>query len=304
MNRGICNDLFRGFRCTCAVDFDGPYCERDKRDMCVSAPCQHDATCTRSTTTGFTCTCEPAFSGALCERRVIGCGTEPCANNGTCAPTPSGFACTCPAGFIGSTCQLNVDGCLSMPCANNGTCTTMAAGTYACQCEPEYTGPTCEVLRVACGSSPCENGGRCDGHSNGTFVCHCGHRYAGPQCELTAVPCAQSPCLQPATSCYSVGRDFRCVCAHGYRGPTCGENNPSPDDLGVVNECLSDPCQHQGTCGDLVGHYFCACLRGTTGVNCETNVGLPCRENVCANGGTCLQRQALVGLGVSVTGVM
>lgn len=38
------------------------------------------------------------------------------------------------------------------------------------------------------------------------------------------------------------------------------------------NECTSDrfyPCQHGGTCVDLVGRYECLCTSMYTGVNCS-----------------------------------
>ena len=37
-----------------------------------------------------------------------------------------------------------------------------------------------------------------------------------------------------------------------------------------VDECGSSPCQNGATCVDLVNKYRCTCLRGFTGVNCET----------------------------------
>ena len=32
-----------------------------------------------------------------------------------------------------------------------------------------------------------------------------------------------------------------------------------------VDECLSNPCLHNGTCVDDVNGYFCECIRGFTG---------------------------------------
>ncbi|KAI0233170.1 putative skeletal organic matrix protein 7 [Lamellibrachia satsuma] len=264
-NNGFCSDLPGGFRCNCQVDFNGIYCEHDTRDHCRSAPCQNGGTC-QLEWMGFNCSCPSSHDGALCETRIIGCRTQPCANNGTCIAKPFGYDCQCATGFVGPTCQLNVDGCLSLPCENNGLCSTAGNGAFVCHCTPGFAGPTCAVVYVACASSPCENGGRCEGDGNANFVCDCGQKFAGAQCELTAVSCVQSPCRRPATSCYSLGRDFRCVCAPGYTGVVCEETDPDPDDVGLVNECLSDPCQHRGSCGDLVGHFVCVCVKGTTGV--------------------------------------
>ena len=41
----------------------------------------------------------------------------------------------------------------------------------------------------------------------------------------------------------------------------------SPD----IDECLTKPCQHDGTCTDGINSYTCSCQNGYTGVNCETS---------------------------------
>ena len=38
-----------------------------------------------------------------------------------------------------------------------------------------------------------------------------------------------------------------------------------------VDECLSNPCLHNGTCVDDVNGYFCECIRGFTGKCTATN---------------------------------
>jgi len=51
-----------------------------------------------------------------------------------------------------------------------------------------------------------------------------------------------------------------------------------------INECQTNPCQHNGKCKDLrKGGYLCHCPPGTTGKNCETDVN-ECLNNPCLNG--------------------
>ena len=37
-----------------------------------------------------------------------------------------------------------------------------------------------------------------------------------------------------------------------------------------VIECISNPCENNGTCIDRVNIYTCKCTAGYTGNNCET----------------------------------
>jgi len=36
-----------------------------------------------------------------------------------------------------------------------------------------------------------------------------------------------------------------------------------------INECESDPCQHDGSCIDRINSYTCTCFTGYTGLHCE-----------------------------------
>ena len=38
-----------------------------------------------------------------------------------------------------------------------------------------------------------------------------------------------------------------------------------------INECVSLPCQNEGTCVDLVNGYRCSCMAGYTETNCQTS---------------------------------
>ena len=37
-----------------------------------------------------------------------------------------------------------------------------------------------------------------------------------------------------------------------------------------INECASQPCEHDGQCEDGVNSFKCHCEAGYTGVRCET----------------------------------
>lgn len=50
-----------------------------------------------------------------------------------------------------------------------------------------------------------------------------------------------------------------------------------------INECLSNPCQNNATCQNLINGYRCSCLPGYSGTNCQTNIDdcarIPCENN-------------------------
>lgn len=56
--------------------------------------------------------------------------------------------------------------------------------------------------------------------------------------------------------CFIYFYRFDCDCTVGYTGSRCEM---------LADECQSNPCQHGGTCRNLVGRYECSCLPGFTG---------------------------------------
>ena len=36
-----------------------------------------------------------------------------------------------------------------------------------------------------------------------------------------------------------------------------------------IDECLSSPCRHGGTCKDIVNMFECECIEGYSGASCE-----------------------------------
>ena len=55
-----------------------------------------------------------------------------------------------------------------------------------------------------------------------------------------------------------------------------------------TDECESNPCQHNGTCIDLIADFNCNCTTNYTGRFCEHKIS-SCIPNPCRNNGTCIK---------------
>ena len=68
-----------------------------------------------------------------------------------------------------------------------------------------------------------------------------------------------------------------CVCV---RARLSYVNNFKPEFifLSELNECLSSPCQHGGTCQKQTGGYACKCQEGYVGAIC--NIGIVIQNKI------------------------
>ncbi len=53
-----------------------------------------------------------------------------------------------------------------------------------------------------------------------------------------------------------------------------------------ISECASAPCQHGGSCNELLNGYTCSCPGGYSGLLCQNEIN-ECASSPCQNGGSC-----------------
>ncbi|XP_024860976.1 protein eyes shut homolog isoform X2 [Kryptolebias marmoratus] len=354
VNKGICvsdgsTDLNnRTYKCLCPPHFTGVNCSEVVGKENCDRICEN-GTCVEMSPTSFKCICDNGSSGPLCKKKKALCDPNPCRNDGQCAETPKGFVCHCPDS------QVDLD-CASHSCQGERNCT---AGEHVsgCVCADGTLVPECRRQQSMCSPSPCLNNATFMSLGKDYF-CRCLSGFSGKNCEEIIDYCRllNINCLNEGL-CLSVIGGYQCVCSPGWIGEFCqhvgdacliqsdsclngatciSTSQPSSAPqyickcplgfIGIIcetemNECDSSPCQHNGTCSDLLGDYVCKCPTGFQGKNCEIDVDacaltdstcppktqcldlpkgldytcrVPCPQNLqpCANGGRCVLNNA------------
>ncbi|VDI25728.1 Hypothetical predicted protein [Mytilus galloprovincialis] len=57
-----------------------------------------------------------------------------------------------------------------------------------------------------------------------------------------------------------------------------------------INECVYTPCQHGGSCINEMNGYYCNCVAGFSGIQCEQDID-ECASEPCQNRGRCINER-------------
>ncbi|GAB5580114.1 protein crumbs homolog 2 [Prionailurus iriomotensis] len=316
-----CRNLADRYECHCPLGYAGVTCETEV-DECASGPCLHGGSCLDGVGS-YRCVCAPGYGGASCQLDLDECQSQPCAHGGRCHDLVNGFRCDCAdTGYEGARCEQEVLECASAPCANNASCLE-GLGTFRCLCWPGYSGQRCEVDEDECASGPCQHGGQCLQRSDpalyggvqaafpGTFsfrhaegfLCRCPPGFEGDECDVDVDECASRPCLSGGR-CQDLPNGFQCHCPDGYTGIPGNSMSKAPREMlsrkcleeqavgGLtcqedVDECLSEPCLHGGTCDNTVAGYTCWCPETWGGHDCSVRL-TGCQGHTCPPAATCI----------------
>ncbi|EDW24017.1 GL23608 [Drosophila persimilis] len=225
--------------CECRPGWRGPLCNE-----CMVYPgCKHGS-CNGS---AWKCVCDTNWGGILCDQDLNYCGThEPCNHGGTCENTaPDQYRCTCAEGLSGEQCEIVEHPCATQPCRNGGTCTLKPMNA---------TRPP--VYRIMRGMST--SMGKPISRRN-SIRSLANLRQESQNGSSNGGALGSSPGL-PLTP---LAAEFTCGCAAGWTGPTCEIN---------IDECAGGPCEHGGTCVDLIGGFRCECPPEWRGDVCQVDV--------------------------------
>uniref|UniRef100_A0A914X3B5 EGF-like domain-containing protein n=1 Tax=Plectus sambesii TaxID=2011161 RepID=A0A914X3B5_9BILA len=208
------------------------------------------------------------------------CSNMPCQNGATCRTDNVTFSCKCATCFFGSFCEYNPCTEFGEPCENEGTCQyDSQTCTTTCHCKNGTFGILCEE-HDPCASQPCRNGGTCNRLNDNSFHCQCPQCYNGQFCD-------RDPCADVGDFCGDHGhcifnvsgvcQNSACECDHGWAGNNCQNQisttaPPATTRTTPPIQCLSDPCQHGGTCTAAGSSYTCQCLTPYIGKNCESAI--------------------------------
>uniref|UniRef100_A0A8C4HYF8 Protein eyes shut homolog n=1 Tax=Dicentrarchus labrax TaxID=13489 RepID=A0A8C4HYF8_DICLA len=303
------------FKCICDTGFSG---KQLRKTPCDPNPCRNDGVC-EERHNGFVCHCPERFGGLYCDSRLdFDCMLYACQEEQICTAGERASECVCADGNVVPACRRQKNLCSPSPCLNNATCVSRG-NDYVCRCLRGFSGKNCEEIIDYCRllNINCLNEGLCLKIIGG-YQCVCAPGWIGEFCQYVGDACLIKPnsCLNGAT-CITTSQpssppQYTCKCPLGFTGANCETE---------INECDSNPCQHNGTCSDFYIYCTKSFLSGFLGQNCEVDIDacalqnnacppktlcldlpdgfeytcrIPCPQNLqpCANGGRCVLNTA------------
>ncbi|CAC5398487.1 Fibropellin-3 [Mytilus coruscus] len=256
-------------------------CEDDLVNSCTPDSCSEYGMCQDLLENNFKCLCPITgrYTEPKCEQVSDLCSQDPCGSHGECHDYSVRYQCICEAGWTGKHCEVNINDCEENPngCLYNGTCMDQVNG-YSCTCYHEFSGDRCKDKSDFCSINPCPEGICYENYDTLNFMCKCEDPYrnnADGTCEMIPA-CDKVNCINGTCS------DGKCICETGFEGSLCQHN---------IDNCKDMPCQHGGTCTDMINSYDCHCATGYDGDNCENNIddciGMCTGSNVYPNTNGC-----------------
>lgn len=296
---GICNgagECTDKGECRCYPGFSGQYCSDVSCASVILSwsylgipeilQCNRGGECLQDDDGSFYCSCLEGFSGPYCEEFVCSSNSM-CLNGGACFQGE----CICPFGFSGKNCQLDECAYISVGsggvyCNNGGRCVQDDADEsgegsgapeggglvhYHCHCREGFSGAACELYSCRGNHHLC-HGGVCNDQAFNESCDLCPSPYSGRDC--LASPCLDFQAPTPGL-CSGNG-----IC----RLPEATE---LPESGGEGLGSPLDPQSPPNPQNPLAETYFCSCLEGYVGPQCQYQ-DCRLRDGGCSGHGECV----------------
>lgn len=208
----------------------------------------------------YRCICQEGDNGKFCENQTCNLGRRLCSNNGNCYIVSGKRKCQCDFKYTGDQCQEFEDPCKKKNCLS-GLCLRTGDGTSSlCQGFPISPFSTTSSRLRSTITNSLETTSKSSPHLNSPPISH----------TCPDKKCAAGICQAENVSSY-IGN--KCNCFTGWTGKFCSNR---------VDVCHSNPCLNGGIC--LQGSsldYFCKCLEGYAGYNCQIYLNSDLNEEEC-----------------------
>ncbi|XP_041479272.1 sushi, von Willebrand factor type A, EGF and pentraxin domain-containing protein 1-like [Lytechinus variegatus] len=317
LHGGTCTDEEGFFSCNCESGYSGDMCEMNIDD-CAGDPCHNGANCLDGLDS-FTCLCAPGFTGELCENVLpsnydfIFVASNPLLvreeifSQGP--PTVLSLSLwirtvSSPPSFrllrLEDKTTSNIIS-IENPCSLRVTINSQIKDTNLDLCDYEWYHifftwdvQTTGQWELRVNNSFLERGSNVaslsleDVLSIGAAQMDVGHLVFLSSYNLWSLELNEESRSELSSSCLS--GLFGNLISWTELVVEVTESNQllttSPSLCDSFDECLSNPCQYEGTCTNLPNMFTCTCKDGFTGLYCEGFVDI-CEENHCQNDGTC-----------------
>ncbi|CAH1797721.1 unnamed protein product, partial [Owenia fusiformis] len=276
LNGGTCNPIVGGYTCTCLIDYSGTHCET--HDPQCPPNYYNPPACNVYCLAADDCdrghyTCDPNTGAKVCrygwDLPELNCTLriipkpvdEECPDSEiTCvAGQCHNKSCCCYDNWTGPHCDIPVDHCSNNPCYNGSTC-ERETDRYRCICAKDMYGYNCDTYCKPADDCPTGHY-TCDSKS-GEKICLEGWETPEINCTLRIIPPPlDSECPDEGFCAAGQCHNKSCCCHDKWTGMLCETR---------IDECLSEPCQNEGTCQADESKYECLCAPNYYGYNCET----------------------------------
>ena len=178
-----------------------------------------------------------------------------------------------------------------MNCQHNSSCID-GINSYRCECPVGFNGLHCENDIDECLSSPCSYGQCWQNSDPKSFIRRVERLSSATADSLLQERRRELPKTENNNNntLLDVSLEYKLNYEHGMDGYWC-ECLPGYTGLNCetkINECEHEPCGPNGKCLDLINEFKCDCYPGYTGATCKENINECITISPCTHQSKCI----------------